>query len=259
MPVRDFFGVLRRRWLVVLVGFLFTVGLSGAAYDFFKPTYEITGMVLLLPPASSLVKGTTNPYLQLGGLGQAVDLMGVRLSDQSTQQELKAISQDVQFTVKGDANTNSPLLVIDVKDSSPETAVKIRDLLVARVPLRLDEMQSSLGVATNDRVTSAVVTLDAQAEEVGKNRLRAAVVAACLGVALTLLVATLWDARRARHPRRRRTRDGSRGSGEVAGRSVRDAVEEDEAHAGTPISPVSPSRLEVELEEPADATDDATR
>lgn len=204
MALGEFFEVLRRRWLLVLIGFLMTVGLSGAAYMFFKPTYEVMGTVLLLPPASAAVNGSVNPYLQLGGLRQAVDLVGVALSDQSTQLELRAISKDVEFTVQADVRTSSPLLVIDVKDSSPETAVRIRDLLVARVPLRLEEMQQALGVSPKDRVTTSVLTLDVEAVEVGKNRLRAAVVAAAGGLVMTLGAATLWDARRLRRPRRRK-------------------------------------------------------
>jgi len=144
MPIGAFFGVLRRRWLLVLVGFLMTVGLSGAAYMFFKPTYEITGTVLLIPPSSTSSTGSVNPYLRLGGLQQVVDLVGVALSDQATQLELRAISKDVDFTVRADVRTSSPLLVIDVKDSSAATALQIRDILVARVPVRLDAMQKEI-------------------------------------------------------------------------------------------------------------------
>lgn len=257
MPMRDFFGVLRRRWLLVLVGFLLTVGLSGAAYELFKPTYEITGTVLLLPPPSSSADVSANPYLRLGGLRQAVDLVGVALSDQTTQLELKAISKDVQFTVQADVLTTSPLLVIDVKDSSPETALRIRDILVTRVPLRLEAMQEALAVNGNDRVTTTVVTLDVQAVEVGKNRLRAAVVACAGGLVLTLVAATLWDARRLGHPRRRRPSRRGPEPDQVALRPVGTTVHPDNAMAGTPVSPASPLSALDPLEEPADAPDNA--
>ena len=91
---------------------------------------------------------TENPYLRLGGLNQAVDLVGVALTDQTTQLEMQAISEDVEYFVQSDVRTSSPLLLVDVKDSSPETAIKIRDILVARVPVRLDAMQNALGVGT---------------------------------------------------------------------------------------------------------------
>jgi uncharacterized protein involved in exopolysaccharide biosynthesis len=257
MLVGDFFDVLRRRWLLVLVGLLLTVGLSGAAYGFFKPSYEITGTILLVPPPSSSADVSPNPYVRLGGLRQAVDVLGIALSDQTTQLELKAISKDVEFTVQADARTSSPLLVIDVKDSSPETALKIRDILVARVPPRLGAMQEALGVSAKDTVTTIVVTLDAQAEEVGKNRLRAAVVAGSGGLVLTLVAATLWDAHRLRHPRRRRPGRQSPEPDQVASPPVEATVHPDEAMAGTTVSPASPHGVLDPLEEPADAPDDA--
>lgn len=257
MLVGDFFHVLRRRWLLVLVGLLLTVGLSGAAYGFFKPSYEITGTILLVPPPSSSADVSPNPYLRLGGLRQAVDVLGVALSDQTTQLELKPISKDVEFTVQADVRTTSPLLVIDVKDSSPETALRIRDILVARAPLRLEAMQEALGVSAKDRVTTIVVTLDAQAEEVGKNRLRAAVVAGCGGLVLTLVAATLWDARRLRRRRRRRLGGRSPEPDQVAPPPVEATVQPSEAMAGTPVSPASPLRALDPLEEPAHAPDNA--
>ena len=202
MPMGDFFGALRRRWLVVLVGILLTTGVSAAAYLFFKPTYETTATVLMLPPQNAPPGTSANPYLRLDGLQQAADLVGVMLTDQAIGLELKAISKDVAYTVRSDPGTSSPLLVIDAKDSSPETALKIRDILVARTPVRLEAMQSVLGVDAKDRVTSTVVTLDTEAQEVGRNRLRAAVVAGAAGLALTLATAAIWDARRSRRPRR---------------------------------------------------------
>jgi capsular polysaccharide biosynthesis protein len=263
MPIGDFFAVLGRRWLLVLIGFLMTVGLSGAAYELFKPTYEITGTVLLLPPPlTSASSGSANPYLRLGGLQQAVDLVGVALSDQATQLELKSISKDVQFTVQADFRTSSPLLAIDVKDSTPETALRIRDLLVARVPTRLGDMQAALGVSTKDRVTTTVVTLDTEAVEVGKNRLRAAVVAAAVGLGLTLVTATLWDKRRLRHPRRRlpRSRNSGRDRGTKAlPEAAPEPVEVPEVTEVTEVDPVEEPPSSETPDEAGDASDDAPR
>ena len=258
MQIGDFFGALRRRWLLVLIGFLMTVGLSGVAYIFIKPTYEITGTVLLLPPPVTSETESVNPYLRLGGLQQIVDLVGVSLSDQAAQQEFKAISQDVDFTVRADVRTSSPLLVVDVKDSSPETASRIRDILVARVPVRVEAMQKQLNIDSKDWVTTTVVTLDGQAEEVGKNRLRAAVVAGVGGLSLTLLVASLWDARRLRHPRRRRRRKKTPEPARASTPSAEATVEPAGDRVVTPVSPASPPQAHEALEEGADAPGDAT-
>jgi capsular polysaccharide biosynthesis protein len=250
MPMGDFSAALRRRWLLVLIGVLMTVGLSGAAYMLFKPTYEITGTVLLLPPPSSSADVSANPYLQLVGLGQAVDLVGVALSDQATQLEFQAISKDVQYTIQPDVRTSSPLLLVDVKDSSPETALKIRDILVARIPVRLEEMQTSLGVSSKDLVTTTVVTLDAQAVEVGRNRLRAAVVAGVVGLGLTLVAAARWDARRLRHPRSHGRGSRSAEPDLATTQAAVAAVDPAETRVGTPVSPVSPPSSLDAREEP---------
>lgn len=245
MRVGDFLGVLHRRWLLVLIGVLMTIGLSGSAYALFKPTYEVTATVLLLPPTpASQATGSTNPYLLLSGLQQVVDLVGVSLTDQATKLRLEAISKDVEFTVKADTRTDSPLLVIDVKDSSPETAVAIRDNLVASVPARLAAMQRALAVSATDQVTSTVLTLDGQAKEVGKNRVRAAVVAGGLGLAVTLVAVTAWDGHRLRHPRRRAARRGP----------VRDQEDPDPLEPSAPPEELTGETLDSSALNPAELT-----
>jgi capsular polysaccharide biosynthesis protein len=205
MPFAELLGALRRHWILLFLGVLLTGGLSVGSYMVTKPVYEITATVLLLPPASA-VTAAGNPYLQLGGLRQTVDLVGVALSDQNTKTELEAISKDVEYTVAADSQTSSPILVVDVTDSSPEGATRIRDLLVARIPQRLQTMQEGLNVLSANRVTTTVLTSDDEAKEVGRNRLRAAVVVGLGGLALTLAFISLWDARRPRKAAPRKAR-----------------------------------------------------
>lgn len=205
MPFAELLGALRRQWILLFLGILLTGGLSVGSYMVTKPVYEITATVLLLPPASAVTEAG-NPYLQLGGLRQTVDLVGVALSDQNTRSELEAISKDVEYTVAADSQTSSPILVVDVKDSTPAGATRIRDLLVARIPQRLQTMQEGLNVLAANRVTTTLLTSDNEAKEVGRNRLRAAVVVGLAGLALTLAFISLWDARRPRKAAPRKAR-----------------------------------------------------
>jgi hypothetical protein len=106
-------------------------------------------------------------------------------------------------------------------------------------------MQQALGVSSKDRVTTSVLTLDVEAEEVGKNRLRAAVVAGAGGLVMTLVAATLWDARRLRRPRRRKaTRvipDSDpvvKDPDPVASAPVETTEHPDEVTAAAPVSPL---------------------
>lgn len=197
MPISELLAAIRRRWLLAAIGVVLTAALTAAAYLTTKPTFEITSTMLVLPPAS-MVDAKSNPYLQLSGLQQTVDLVGVALSDQSTQLQMREVSKNASYTVKADAASSSPILVIDVKDATPESAAKVRDLLVSAVPQRLDSMQNQLNVTAKNRVTTTVLTSDEKAVEVGRQRLRSAVVAAGFGLLLTLVGVALYDARRQR-------------------------------------------------------------
>lgn len=194
MALSDIFGALRRHTIALLIGLALTAALATGAYLLTKPTYETTGTLLLLPPPAS-VEPTSNPYLNLGGLGPTVDLLGVAMTDQDTQLELRGLSPDVVYTAKADPATSSPILLISVLDSSPESATRIRDLLMTRAPQRLAAMQARLNIDAKSRVPTAVLTKDSEPVEVGRDRVRAAVAAGALGLVLTLVFIAAWDAR----------------------------------------------------------------
>jgi capsular polysaccharide biosynthesis protein len=251
MPFGEFVGALRRHWILLLIGLVLTGGLSAGSYVITKPTYEITATVLLLPPASA-VAAAGNPYLQLGGLRQTVDLMGVALSDQSTKTELLAISGDVDYTVAADTQTSSPILVVDVKDSTQVGATRMRDLLVSRIPERLQSMQEGLNVVSANRVTSTVLTADTEAKEVGHNRLRSVVVVLLAGVAVTLAFIALWDARRPRKAKKSLKSKGSRGA-KVPRKAIESSTGEDPGAPQEPATSQEPLATTQEPETPEES------
>ena len=79
--------MVRRRWILAIVGLGLTAGLAVAGYFVAKPTYQATASILLLPPATT-VPAEGNPFLQLGGLDLTVDLLGKALSDQGVTQQI---------------------------------------------------------------------------------------------------------------------------------------------------------------------------
>ena len=70
---------LRRRWYLVLALAVLTVGATFLVAQRTGETYEATGTVLVFPPSQT--EGPTgdmseeNPYLSLGGVGQARDVV----------------------------------------------------------------------------------------------------------------------------------------------------------------------------------------
>ena len=184
--------IVRRRWILALVGLVLTAGLAVAGYFIAKPTYQATASILLLPPAST-VPAEGNPFLQLGGLDLTVDLLGTALSDQAITRQLEEVSPTVETEVGADPRSSGPILRIQVQDKSEASALEVRDLLVAMVPPRLADMQSAVGVDGGNRVTSSVLVVDAVAEPVGRDRLVGAVVGGLVGLGLSLVLLVLID------------------------------------------------------------------
>jgi hypothetical protein len=207
--VKDIAAALGRRWWLVLIGLLAAGGMVYGVFRYFPATYEITSRVLLLPPKSTVLE-TGNPYLQLGGLREAVDTLGVTLTDQATLLDLKRISEHATVDVRADPNGSAPILLISIQDESPDAARLIRDRLLALVDSRLDGLQRGIGVPASNRVTSTIVSSDVEAEEVGHDQLRAAVAVGVGGVALTLILAIVVDAAVLRRRERRRLGPPSR-------------------------------------------------
>ena len=213
MRVKEILAALGRRWWLVLIGLLTTGGLVYSVFQYYPATYQITSRILLLPPKSTVLE-TGNPYLQLGGLREAVDMLGVSLSTQTTLLDLKQISKVAKVEVGADPAASAPILLIDVQDPSPEAALLIRDRLLSLVDERLDGLQQGIGVPVANRVTSTIVSSDVEAEEVGRDQLRAAVAVAVAGAALTLVLAVVLDAAILRRRERRRLQMPSDEGGE---------------------------------------------
>ena len=163
MFLKNLAAVAKRRWVLVLIGLVASIGMAFGGWSLAKPTYEVTAAVLLLPP-SSTVPEEGNALLQLGGLDLTVDLLGKSLSDQAVTKELEALSPTAVFEVGPDPSSSGPILMIRVRDKSPSMTIRIRDMLVGMAPTRLLALQNAVGVPTRNRVTTSLLVSDAFAE-----------------------------------------------------------------------------------------------
>ena len=189
MHLADMGGVLRRRWYLAAVGLILTLGGVLLALQMFPPTYETKAVVLLLPPKTSVGSGE-NPYLLLDGLQTAADVLSRSMMD---SESAKIIGSN-EYLVAPDVTTNGPLILVTVETSSRAESEEIMTRLLERVPVALDELQSSNpDVAPTFRIQSTVITLD-EPSLVWRTPTRAAIVAGAAGLALTLLAVMLIDA-----------------------------------------------------------------
>jgi len=203
--LKNLAAVAKRRWVLVLIGLVASIGMAFGGWSLAKPTYEVTAAVLLLPP-SSTVPEEGNALLQLGGLDLTVDLLGKSLSDQAVTKELEALSPTAVFEVGPDPSSSGPILMIRVRDKSPSMTIRIRDMLVGMAPTRLLALQNAVGVPTRNRVTTSLLVSDAFAEPVGRDKLQGAVLGGAIGLVLFAMVIVLVDSALLRRTARRALR-----------------------------------------------------
>ncbi len=169
-----------------------TAGLVLLALQLVPPSWQSNASIVLLPPKSTVGRGG-NPYLQLGGLAPTMDLLRVALTDQQMAEQLKSVSQTAEFTVKADTSSSGPVLLISATDHTGASAIAVRDALLKQAPLKLESLQDSVDIPRAARISSMLLSQDVEPQVVGKNQIRAVVVAAGLGLVGTVLLVGLVD------------------------------------------------------------------
>lgn len=218
MFLADLMKALRRRWYLALVGVIATAALMAVAYDKAPPTYTSTAEVLLLPPAS-LVPAGGNPYLSLGGLDAAGDIVATAMSDQTRTSELKAAGAVGQFRVTLDSAAAAPMILVTSEAPSAAGSLTTLGLVVDRIPAVLADVQGLARVPSDALITSTVVTRSAEPVRSLKPVVRVVGLVGAGGLALSVLATALLDAalirrRASRKPQMKRSEAASHATSE---------------------------------------------
>jgi len=206
-------GILRR-WYIVLVGLLLAGGAAFAVWTIVPPGYERMAAVLLLPGEGTLPEGATNPYLYLGGLNTATDVV---VGASSREVSLEAILEEVpgaEITIQRDGSTSAPVISIHVTGETAADAARAMDLLLVHVETTLADLQTQEEVPRSQRITTQQLYVDAESTVDQKNRI---IMSGAVGggvLFLSLIIAVVIDMLVLRSRRRRRW---ERRTGEVEG------------------------------------------
>lgn len=186
-------SVLLRRWYLVALGLLATVGLSVWTMSVVPVRYAAQAEVLLLPPRTTTgLSG--NPYVDLGGLGPTRDVWARALGDPTVQERLVERSAPGTLEVTPDLASPAPLAVMTVEAATPEAALALLAVLLDEAPRTLKALQTDLDVPEAAHITSTVVTRSSEARVVRKPQIRALLVVVVAGTSATLLAAAACDA-----------------------------------------------------------------
>jgi hypothetical protein len=236
---------LRRRWYLVLALAVLTLGATFLVGQRVGETYEATGTVLVFPPSQT--EGPTgdmseeNPYLSLGGVGQARDVVVRALTSKEVGDSFGAdYPAGTTFEIVPDYTNSAPIILFTVEAATPEVATEALSSLVERVPVELEKLQSGLDLPAAQRVTSVVLTRDESPASTKKAMIRSSLMTMAALGGMGLLLIALVD-------------------GWLTGR--RDPDPEDLAVEDAPEHPLPVSLHPVHTDDPApdhDADPDAT-
>ena len=186
---------LRRRWYLVLALAVLTVGATFLVAQRVGETYEATGTVLVFPPSQAQdptgAMSQENPYLALGGVNQARDVVVRALTSKKVGDEFgEAYPAGTTFEIVPDYTNSAPIILFTVEASAPDVATEALSSLIDRVPVELEKLQSGLDLPAAQRVTSVVLTRDEAPAATTKAMIRAALMTmAALGGMGLLLIA----------------------------------------------------------------------
>lgn len=227
MIASDILSGLLRRWYIVCLGLLLAGILAGLTWSAIPPKYERSAEQLLLPGVGTLPEGSTNPFLYLGGVANAAEVMTRAVGSDNTLNEIAVAHPGASVEVDRDTSTAGPFLHITVTSNDEVETNEALAEMVRRTPVMLEALQEEEDVKPSERITVIPVTIDQQSKVTHRNRQFAAVSVAVVVVILTLLLASFIDgvAQRRRAERVRQTFRS-------ADLTTEDSDERDEAASG---------------------------
>jgi hypothetical protein len=243
----DALNVLMRRWYLVLLGTILVAIASVAAMSWVPTSYQASGQVLLiLPSEASGAESPTNPYLNLqDGMTTTASLVAGTLATRDTARDLARNGYRSEYAIALQPDTG-PLLAITATDTDPQAALATRDEVIRQVDVRLDRMQSDLGIPDRLLIRGMPTAVGERAEVLPGSKVRALAVIVAGGMTLTLLLTFAFD--RLRGQRRR----------EVSGEDEPTATEQDQVVGPPPKTRPSADELSgpgptVDASAPAEA------
>ncbi|WCD92912.1 hypothetical protein [Microbacterium sp. nov. GSS16] len=206
MNIADMMGALRRRWYVLVVGVLVAAAAAYGVWTVVKVDFTRTATQLMLPGPATIPEDA-NPFLYVGGLSQAADVLTRKMGAPDVLADVNDAHPDVEITVTRDPLSSGPVLLITAVSQSDAAAGQAVEELVRLTDTTLRDIQSTERIPDAERITLVTLTQDSEGVVGTKNRMVAAGGAGLgVGVLTLLLVALIDGLARSRSRRRGRKR-----------------------------------------------------
>lgn len=224
-----------RRWYLVLMGMILTCVAAVVLSETVATTCTSSAAVVLVPGPRSIPKGD-NPFLYMGNLIQARDVLVQTLSTEATTSEILDGTKDATVEATADRMTSGPVIMLTATAPTAVRVTALRDAALAALTQRLDSLQDRANTPVRARISALTLSEDDVPEVSSRQRLRLIIMIGVLGLALTLGLTAVIDrllgkrGQRSEARRRRRTRERNQAQDDLTGDWAGDAGADLAAH-----------------------------
>jgi hypothetical protein len=200
---------IRRRWYLLIAGLIATAAVGVLAYQQTDPSYQRSASELLVPGSQTVPEGG-NPFLYLGGLAQASDVLVRALGARDLQGPIQSEFPGTSVIIDRDVSTSGPIIILTIEGKDDSAVREVFQRMLAAAPDTLSALQSQASVPRAAQITILPITIDVESTTDDKGRLQSAAVVIAGGLVGTILVVALVDGLILSMRRRRRGKPAGR-------------------------------------------------
>lgn len=188
MDIGSAIRLLLRRWLIVLIGALLTLGVCAYLYRTAEPRYQAAGRMLLLLPSNARGEEIGSPFLYLpNGLNVLARVVSSAPDSREVQRAMAEAGLHSQFEVGVDPTT--PILSVTVEGTDPDNVIATRDWLVEFLNQHLLQVQEEEGTPARQTAHTRLYEAEDIPHRLGGDWTRSVMAALAAGGIATLLAA----------------------------------------------------------------------
>lgn len=182
-----------RRWYIVVAGIILAALAGYGAWTHIAPQYERSASQLLMPGAGSLPSHHANPYLYIGGLLQAADVVVRVAGTNDVVTEMVQQHPGTQISVVRDPGSSGPVILTSVSASSDAVTKELLNKVLAQTAVELDKLQTAENIDAKDRISVRTLSIDQKPTLQQRKRLVATGGASVGVLGFSLVLASLID------------------------------------------------------------------
>ena len=245
MDLRYLLAQLRRRAWVTALCLVATAAAAYLVQASIPARYQVQASLVLVPPSLAQDPGS-NPFLSIGGLNPAADVLVRALNYSSFHEQVAPGGGTRTYDVARDTDASGPLLVVTASDVTAAGANDVLDTVVAQAPVSMKQLQVDIGVSNAAMIDVLEIARETEPTVDTKSQQRALLLVVGGGLGATLLGVGLLDRWLLSRTPRRRTPGRSAGTGSTpvpgAGPGPRPEPSRPKGTASAPADPRSKRR-----------------